>query len=233
MQILPFYLLCDESSSMEGDRINTINAALPELHQEIAVNPRVADKAHFGVIGFNTGAAVRLELSDLSDVLDMPELVALGTTNYTAAFDLTRDTIVKDVRRLKSLQHQVLRPVVFFLSDGLPSDGQGNLDSTNSWTDAWEALTSPDFRAHPNIVAFGIGECDAEIIRRVATFKAFVQNEDAMSPAAALREFAASLSRSIVMSVGRNDVMAEPQLIVDDVLPGFSTLPLDTVLWPR
>lgn len=233
MQILPFYLLCDESSSMEGDRIGTINAALPELHQEISVNPRVSDKAHFGVVAFNTSAWVRLALSDLSDVVEMPELVAQGTTNYTAAFDLMHDTIEKDVRRLKSLQHTVYRPVVFFLTDGVPTDGQGHLDEMNSWTAAHDALVSPDFLAHPNIVAFGIGECDADIIRRVATFKAFVQNEDAMSPAAALKEFAASLCRSIIMSVSRNDVMAEPQLIVDDHLPGFSSLRLDTLLWLR
>jgi uncharacterized protein YegL len=214
---------------MEGDRINTINAALPELHDEISVNPRVSDKAHFGLIAFATTAVVRLRLSDLSDVAEMPELIAQGTTNYTAAFDLLHDTIEKDWLRLRGLQHSVLRPVVFFLSDGMPSDAEGNLDVTNSWAAAYDALISPDFPAHPNIIAFGIGECDAEIVRRVATFKAFVQNDDALSPAAALREFAGSLSRSIVRSVSRSDVMAEPRLFVDDTIPGFSSLPLDVL----
>jgi uncharacterized protein YegL len=229
MQILPFYLLCDESTSMEGDKIDTLNTALPELHREVSENPRVSDKAHFGVIGFASSAAVLLELSNLSDVAEMPTLAAEGTTNYTAAFDLLHDTIQKDVRRLRDLQHTVFRPVVFFLSDGLPSDAEGNLDVTNSWTAAYEALISPDYPAHPIIIAFGIGACDAEIVRRVATFKAFVQNDDAMSPAAALRQFADSLCRSIVRSVSRNDVMAEPRLYVDNEIPGFDSIRLDTM----
>ena len=228
MQILPFYLVCDQSSSMDGEPIDTINATLPELHREISINPRVSDKAHFGIIAFGYSAQVMLELSDLSDVAEMPELIAQGTTNYTAAFDLLRDTIEKDVRRLRDMQHTVLRPVVFFLSDGLPSDAEGNLDS-GSWIAAHSELVSPDFYAHPNIVAFGIGQCDADTVRRVATFKAFVQQDSTMSPVAALREFASSLSRSIVKSVSRNDVMAGPRLQVEDEIPGFSSLPLDTL----
>lgn len=30
-QILPFYLVCDESASMSGEPIDAINQALPEL----------------------------------------------------------------------------------------------------------------------------------------------------------------------------------------------------------
>ena len=230
MQILPFYLLCDQSFSMKGEKIETLNHALPDLHHEISVNPKVADKAHFGVIGFDNSAAVLLELSDLSDVAEMPELLAEGTTNYTAAFDLLHDTIEKDVRRLKNFRHTVLRPVVFFLSDGMPTAADGNKDVTSSWTAAYDALVSPDFPAHPNIIAFGIGECDAEIVRYVATFKAFIQDKDgAISPADALREFAGSLSRSIVRSVSRNDVLADPRLYVNDTIPGFTSLPLDPI----
>jgi uncharacterized protein YegL len=214
---------------MEGEPIDTLNNALTELHQAISVNPKVADKAHFGVIGFDSSARVHLALTDLTDVVRIPMLVAQGTTNYTAAFDLLHDIIEEDVRRLKALQHTVHRPVVFFLSDGWPTDAEGELDTTGYWAAARDAVVSPDFPAHPVIIAFGIGNCDAEIVRYVATLKAFIQNDDALSPANALREFAGSLTNSIIQSVNRNDVMADPQLYVQDTVPGFTAIPLETL----
>jgi uncharacterized protein YegL len=212
---------------MEGEKIDTLNQALPKLYEEISVNPRVADKAHFGIISFSTSAEVILQLSNLSDVEEVPELSAAGVTNYTAAFDLLRDTIEQDVKRLKGEQQSVLRPVVFFLSDGMPTDGNGYHSS--SWMDAYDALVAEDFKAHPHIIAFGIGECDADTIRRIGTFRAFIQADDSVSPADALREFATSLSKSIVRSVSRTDASPEPRLYVDEKIPGFVSLPLDSL----
>src|SRR5689334_12382236 len=109
-QVLPFYLVCDESSSMAGDPIDSINKALPEIHQEIGGNPVVADKTRFALISFNHEAQVLLPLSDLSDVTSVPGLTAAGGTHYGRAFTLLRTTIEQDVARLKADGHQVLRP---------------------------------------------------------------------------------------------------------------------------
>ena len=38
-QVLPFYLVCDESYSMSGQPLDAINASLPEIHSEIGSNP--------------------------------------------------------------------------------------------------------------------------------------------------------------------------------------------------
>ncbi|MFD9376203.1 hypothetical protein ACFWBH_11815 [Streptomyces sp. NPDC059999] len=84
-------------------------------------------------------------------------------------------------------------------------------------------------RYRPNIIAFGIGEADRATIGHVANFRAFIQDDKNVSPAAALREFAASLTRSIVRSAGSvtagdNGVFS---LAVDDTVSGFSTVSLD------
>ena len=207
---------------MKGTPIEAINQSLPELQYEIGVNPRVSNKVRFGIIGFSTRAEVLLTLSDLSDVGKMPELKAAGCTNYGAAFDLLRETIRKDVKRLKSEHHAVFRPAVFFLSDGYPTDDQGQL--TNAWTDAHGNLVSPGFTEHPNIIAFGIGECDPATIGRVGTVASFIQKDDSVSPAEALREFAAALTKSIIRSANRQDVMAEPRLVFDTNVQGFLKL---------
>src|SRR5262245_30038878 len=113
-QVLPFYLLCDESSSMAGAPVEAINDSLPKLHTEIGSNPVVADKTKFCLIGFNHEAQVLLPLSDLSTVNSIPGLNADGGTDYSNAFTLLYDTISDDVQRLKAKGDQVYRPAVFF-----------------------------------------------------------------------------------------------------------------------
>src|SRR6478672_10450888 len=120
-QVLPFYLVCDESGSMTGG-IDDMNEGLAKLHAEIANNPVVADKTRFAVIGFSDDAEVLLPLSDLADVDEIPGLTAKGGTSFGAAFTRLKQEIQKDVGQLKADGHSVLRPVVFFLSDGQATD---------------------------------------------------------------------------------------------------------------
>lgn len=220
-QILPFYLVCDESSSMSGPPIQAINDSLPDLHSEIASNPVVADKTRFSLIGFNHQAQVLLALTDLSTVASVPALNANGGTDYSTAFNLLYDTIVKDVAALKADGHQVYRPAVFFLSDGQPND---------DWSAAYQRVTAPGFVQRPNILAFGFGTADQATIQQVATVKAFIA-DGTLGPAAALKEFAQSLIRSIVNS--GTQTAANPNggasLAMPDTVPGFTTLPADVV----
>ncbi|CAL9318756.1 vWA domain-containing protein [Streptomyces labedae] len=219
MQLLPFYMVCDESGSMAGGGVDAINAALPDLHQEISTNPSVADKTRFALIGFSTQASVLQPLADLSELTQLPSLSAGGVTSFGAAFRLLKDTIEKDVAVLKGEGHDVYRPVVFFLSDGIPTD--------EGWRTALNELNA--FRYAPKIIAFGISDADAATITEVANFKAFIQQNDSISPAVALREFASSLTRSIVSSATSMAAQGGDgfQLQVDEQVPGFTSLSLD------
>ncbi|MFI7020223.1 VWA domain-containing protein [Streptomyces sp. NPDC050164] len=219
MQLLPFYMVCDESGSMAGGGVDAINAALPDLHQEISTNPSVADKTRFALIGFSTQASVLQPLADLSELTQLPSLSAGGVTSFGAAFRLLKDTIEKDVAGLKGEGHDVYRPVVFFLSDGIPTD--------EGWRTALSELNA--FRYAPKIIAFGISDADAATITEVANFKAFIQQNDSISPAVALREFASSLTRSIVSSATSMAAQGGDgfQLQVDEQVPGFTSLSLD------
>jgi uncharacterized protein YegL len=217
-QVLPFYLVCDESSSMSGGPIEAINDSLPKIHAEIGSNPVVADKTRFCLIGFNQHAQVLLPLSDLSVITSMPGLQANGGTSYGAAFDLLYDTITNDVAELKKNQNQVFRPAVFFLSDGQPGD---------SWEAAYKRVTDPSWPLHPNILAFGFGAADPETLRQVATVKAFIA-DGTMGPEQALREFAQSLIRSIVNS-GTKSASGAVTLAVPDDVPGFTTIDADLI----
>jgi len=218
-QILPFYLVCDESGSMDGPPVQAINDSLPKLHAEIGSNPVVADKTKFCLIGFNHSAQVLLPLSDLSAVGSIPGLQASGGTDYTSAFDLLYDTISSDVQQLKANGDQVYRPAVFFLSDGQPGD---------NWSASYQRLTDPNWPLHPNIMAFGFGGVDAATLQQVATVRAFIA-DGSMGPDAALREFAKSLTNSIVNSGSRPTENGALTLSVPDNVPGFTALPADPV----
>jgi uncharacterized protein YegL len=218
-QILPFYLVCDESGSMDGAPVQAINDSLPKLHAEIGSNPVVADKTKFCLIGFNHDAQVLLPLSDLSAVASIPGLQASGGTDYTTAFDLLYDTISSDVQQLKANGDQVYRPAVFFLSDGQPGD---------NWSASYQRLTDPNWPLHPNIMAFGFGGVDAGTLQQVATVRAFIA-DGSMGPDAALREFAKSLTNSIVNSGSRPAENGALTLSVPDNVPGFTALPADPV----
>ncbi|SDT50321.1 vWA domain-containing protein [Actinoplanes derwentensis] len=221
-QILPFYLVCDESGSMSGEPIDAINKALPELHYEIGGNPVVSDKTRFCLIGFSNKAEILLPLSDMSTVTSMPALKASGGTDYRKAFELLRQTINDDVNALKAQGHQVYRPAVFFLSDGHPN--------SNQWQETYQALNDQAWRPHPNILAFGFGQADQQTIQQVANTKAFMA-DGTLGPAAALQEFAKSLIRSIVNS-GTQSASNQSEgasLVMPDHVPGFTTITADPV----
>jgi uncharacterized protein YegL len=109
--------------------------------------------------------------------------------------------------------------VVFFLSDGIPTD--------NDWRTTLKELNT--FRYAPKIIAFGISDADAATITEVANFKAFLQQDSTVTPAVALREFASSLTRSIVSSATSMAAQGGEgfQLQVDEQVPGFTSLSLD------
>ncbi|MFZ3499386.1 vWA domain-containing protein [Streptomyces sp. 5.8] len=221
MQLLPFYMVCDESTSMGGDPIDAINNALPGLYEEISSNPTVSDKTRFCLIGFSSEARVLQPLADISDLTELPALEVSGMTNFGEAFRTLRVTIEQDVAQLKAQGHQVYRPVVFFLSDGVPTD---------MWMHEYEALAGASAKIRPTIVAFGIGDCDRATITQVANFKAFIQQDASVSPATALKEFATALTRSIVRSA--NSMVPGGQgagIQVADSVPGFTSIPLETV----
>lgn len=223
-QILPFYAVCDESGSMLAF-IDDLNDALAKLHQDIASDPIVADKAYFSLIGFSTTPEVLLPLSDLSDQASMPGLTAKGTTEFGAAFTLLKQTIEADVARLKADGARVYRPAVFFMSDGMPTD--------SGWRTPLQGLLDPAFKQRPNIITFGFNEANADNAEAVETLKAIATREawlleKGADPGGALREWARSLTSSIVGSVTQS-TDGSMNLVVPPPPPGVRVIPVDEV----
>ncbi len=200
-QVLPMYFVGDESHSMAGEPIAAVNQGLVDLRDEVAKHPLIGKKVRFGIITFAETAQTRLELSELSEDLVLPTLAPRGRgTSYASALEALRQTIPADVALLKGNGYQVHRPSVFFLSDGLPTE------KTEKWRTRLEELKDPTFRERPNILAFGVGEADPEVIVQLASAPryGFMMTRGA-STAGAIAEFATSMLNSMVASAERLD----------------------------
>jgi len=218
-QILPFYVVCDQSYSM-ADHLDGLNDGLRELHRAVGTDPVVADRTRFCLIGFSGLAEVLQPLCSLSDVVELVDLAVSPATSFTAVFTVLRDTIEADVTRLKAAGHRVYRPAVFFLSDGQPTD-------PGTWPAAYERLVDPAWPPRPNIISFGIGDADESTIRRVGTVQAFM-SQGGLSPGVALHEFARALTKSVVSSggdTGDGDLV----LRIPRQVTGFTALRVDQV----
>jgi uncharacterized protein YegL len=199
-QVLPIYFVGDESHSMAGEPIAAVNQGLIDLRDEVAKHPLLGKKVRFGIITFADTAQTRLELSELSEELMLPELSPRGRgTSYAAALEALRQAIPADIALLKSAGYQVHRPTVFFLSDGQPTEPE------DRWRTHLQELTT-GLREHPNILAFGVGEADAQVIARVASSPRYgFMMSQGVSTAGAIAEFAASMLNSMVSSAERLD----------------------------
>jgi uncharacterized protein YegL len=200
-QVLPMYFVGDESHSMSGDPIAAVNQGLVDLRDEVAKHPLIGKKVRFGIITFADTAETRLQLSELSEDLVLPTLAPRGRgTSYASALEALRQTIPADVALLKGSGYQVHRPSVFFLSDGQPTE------KAEKWRDRLQELRDPGFRERPNVLAFGVGDADPEVIRELATSPryGFMMTTGA-STAGAIAEFATSMLNSMVASAERLD----------------------------
>ena len=218
--IHPIYFVADESGSMASN-INQLNDGLRSLLDAMQVEGMAASKVRFCVMGFDDVARTHLELADFRKLEVMPTLGAYNSRSFAAIFRELKNRIPGDVQELKDQNYLVNRPTVFFLTDGYPYVG-------DDWQAAHAQLVDPEFKPHPNILAFGIGAADAAMIQAIATKPdyAFIAAAG-MDTGAALKNFMIALTSSVIktgqgMAGGGADVQFEKP-------DGFLSIVMDTL----
>lgn len=211
-RVLPCYVVFDESCSM-ADHMDSLNTGLRELTGTLLDDPAIAGRTRLCVIGFSETARIVTPLSAPGTTARQRGRATGTETNFGAAFAVLRDTIERDVEALRTASCAVHQPVVFFLSDGQPTD--------DAWPTALDGLLDPGWPARPRIVAFGIGDADMTTIARIGTHGAYLSTGD-LTPHDTVREFTAALAGSVVTS-DPNDVTVPRQV------SGFTALKTDTV----
>ncbi|MGW5942940.1 vWA domain-containing protein [Streptomyces celluloflavus] len=175
---LPTYVVIDASSSMKPHEA-VLNATLSRLHYNLATNPRVSEFARVCVVAFSTDVHVVIPMSDMEQVPAMPEVICGGRTDYGKTFDRVRECIEQDVSNLRTQHLNVLRPTIFFLTDGSPTD--------THWQGSFRKLVDKDWPRHPHVIAYGFGGAMRNVLEQVATKALFIADgsdtESALSAA--------------------------------------------------
>lgn len=184
--IFPVFLLVDVSASMAGGPIEALNAALPELKNEMLSNPTVGEIARVALVTFSDEARVVLPLGDLA-FAELPEVLVEGGTNFAAALRGLRQAIDQGMSSLPK-GTPVYRPVAFFMSDG-------DHTAKEDWAGALAAVQDNGWKYRPEIVAFGFGEAKDDALRRIATRFCFRATD--RDPVVQVREIMNALIGSI------------------------------------
>lgn len=121
MRRLPVYLLVDTSGSMMGEPIESVRSGLSLLVSALRQDPYALETAYLSVITFDTQAQQVTPLTDLMS-FQLPTIEAGGLTAMGGALSLLADCINREVNKGSVEQKGDWKPVVFLLTDGMPTD---------------------------------------------------------------------------------------------------------------
>ncbi|GAA4588356.1 uncharacterized protein YegL [Actinoplanes octamycinicus] len=217
--VFPVFLLVDVSASMAGGPIEAVNKALPDIQNEMRVNPMVGEIARIGLTTFSDEARVVIPMCDLADA-HLPELMVEGGTNFAAAFRGVRQAIESGLTSLPK-GTPVYRPVVFFMSDGAHQ-------SHDDWVAPLKELRDSGWKFAPEVVTFGFGQSQRESLQKIATRFAFeAKGDDTVNQ---VREIMSAIVRSIrTTSTSLADPSKAQGLYLDTPTETFTQLPTLTI----
>jgi hypothetical protein len=121
MRKLPIYLLLDTSGSMHGEPIEAVKNGVEMLVSTLRNDPYALETAYLSVITFNTNAQQLVPLTELEQ-FQTPVIEARGCTALGEALTLLADCIDTEVAKTTAEQKGDWRPLVFIMTDGLPTD---------------------------------------------------------------------------------------------------------------
>ena len=117
----PCVLVLDASYSMQGTRIEQLNAGLKTFEQNIKDDDIAAERVQTMIIRCGGDVEVVSDWTDAEN-FDPPHLIAEGGTPLGEAVKRARDEIEKRKTDYRNAGVVYLRPWIFIISDGMPTD---------------------------------------------------------------------------------------------------------------
>ena len=155
---LPIFILIDCSESMVGGPMDAVQQGLQQLCFDLKTDPTLIEVAWLSVITFSSAARQEALLIDVLN-FNPPKLSVGPGTCLGSALDLLTDRIAQEVRRSTPTQKGDWKPVVFLLTDGLPTD---------NWRDALTRFKTATARDIADFIAVGCGkDADVSMLREI------------------------------------------------------------------
>ncbi|MEO5876502.1 MAG: hypothetical protein ABIS86_17985 [Streptosporangiaceae bacterium] len=214
---MPTYVVLDVSGSMKAHQ-DLLNDTLAKIVNTLYLSPRIAEFIHLSIITFSTTPNVVLRMTGIKDLRSLPTVDCKGVTNFGPTFRLLRERIEVDLPHLAAEGVTVLRPVIFLLTDGAPSD-----TPADAWAEPLRALTDREWKPYPHIITYGFGAAVVSVLSRMSTLAAYVADGDCVSNSEALSSALSSLLNSLVASAQFQD------LRLPEEVRGFRSLSLEPI----
>ena len=145
----PVVLVLDSSGSMEGDRIDALNAGLVELENAMKKDPTTSTRGRVLVIQFGGNNDVSIGTWQDAIEFSAPKLEANGRTPTGAAIMAALEAIEMQKTELKNSGIAYKRPILMLMSDGEPTD---------EWENAAKACKVAEAANKVTVFTIGIGE---------------------------------------------------------------------------
>ncbi|HZO64489.1 MAG TPA: hypothetical protein VFB74_05765 [Kribbellaceae bacterium] len=162
--VIPFYFVCDISAATASS-ITDLNAAVRYIQRDLTKDPAVDSRVAMCVIAFNDSACTVAPLAAPSKIVP-PQFTASGGRSYGAALREYHRTFERDRARLAATGAKILRPCVFFLTQGEPDDAD-YAEALRSLL-GYDPTTKHGNRAYPIIVAIGLGSVSPQRLAKLA-----------------------------------------------------------------
>ncbi|MCX7537569.1 VWA domain-containing protein [Corynebacterium sp. P5875] len=177
-QVLPVYIACDTSYSMSGEAIKELNNGLQKLVEKAQEEVAFGKELRLSIISFNSQADLIMPLQRVEPKTTVDPLVAQGVTRYDLALELISERIIADYQKIKEAHAKPVRPVVFFFTDGAPTDSQGHIiNDMSSWKKKLEKIEGHPILA-PRIYAFGFGQANEKVLQELTRTRDVTPNSD-------------------------------------------------------
>ncbi|MFF2144653.1 hypothetical protein [Kitasatospora sp. NPDC058190] len=192
----PVVLLLDTSASMgrpaEQPRIDALNDALARWFDGERTTPRLRARVEVCLVAFDSWVRVfdvgRGELVPVEqaaperlfvpvDRMRPPRLAASGLTRLTDAVETALELAGARYRRLQQQHVPVRRPFLWVLTDGAPSDAQGNRMEPAALADIARRVRLGEERGEFVLQAIGVRGADLELLQVLAPKAALMLEE--------------------------------------------------------
>jgi uncharacterized protein YegL len=195
---LPLYVLLDCSYSMTGAPIEALRQGMQMLYDELMDDPETRSKVKISIITFSE-TATQTDLVPIKSFA-APMIEAKGVTRLDGALNLLAQSIQADVRLNTPTARGDYCPLVFMLTDGVPTDENG-YPSTIYKTELAK-IRALRYNHKPMIIALGCGsEVDEAVLRDITDNVLFVADVSGEK----LREYFKFISGSVQASARMAD----------------------------